>query len=332
MPCSLPDDLAWSPLLAARDLLTGGASSFAFVQRDGQWRCEPPDTADFTGSDGALLVGDDARMHERAHAADCPVTFYTADPAGLPELRNANGRGIDHEFATAARVYLPILLGSAAARRAGRSFVAGHVTQTLDGRIACENGQSQWIGNAADLAHAHRMRALCDGVLVGATTALRDDPQLNVRHVDGPDPRRIVLSGRGRLLASDRPLKLLQSPGCDVLVGERHVGDARADDTVRVLSIGERDGRVDLPSALAALRERGVHSIYLEGGSGTLSSFLQAGCVDVLQVHIAAMVLGSGLPSLQLPAVDHVDHGMRLAMDHAVLDGHVLLTCVPSPA
>ena len=89
------------------------------------------------------------------------------------------------------------------------------------------------------------------------------------------------------------------------------------------------DGRLAPADVLSALRDHGVHSVYLEGGSGLLSSFLGARCVDVLQVHIASMVLGSGLPSLQLPPVEHVDAGLHVEMDHAVLDGHVLLTCRP---
>ena len=72
-----------------------------------------------------------------------------------------------------------------------------------------------------------------------------------------------------------------------------------------------------------------MHSVYLEGGAGVLSSFLQAGVVDLLQVHIASMVLGSGLPSLRLPPVEHVNEGLQFHMDHAILDGHVLLSCRP---
>lgn len=328
MPCSLPNDFAWTPLLAARELLSRGVADLVFAQRGGAWSCEAAADAALHDADAALLVGgDDARR--RAADVQGAVTFYETDARGLPALRRVSGADIDERFAAAARVYLPVLLGAAAARRAGRSFVVGHVTQTLDGRIACENGQSQWIGNQADLHHAHRMRALCDGVLVGANTALGDDPLLNVRHVEGPGPRRIVLSGRGRVLTADPALQLLQGPGCDVLVGERHAAAPPSPQT-RVHAIDGADDHLDLDRALAALRDQGVGSIYLEGGAGTLSSFLRAGLVDLLQVHIAAMVLGSGLPSLRLPAVEHVDQGLRVQMDHATLDGHLLLTCVPA--
>jgi 5-amino-6-(5-phosphoribosylamino)uracil reductase/diaminohydroxyphosphoribosylaminopyrimidine deaminase/5-amino-6-(5-phosphoribosylamino)uracil reductase len=221
-----------------------------------------------------------------------------------------------------------VILGAARARRSYAQIVAGHVTQTLDGRIACENGQSQWIGNAADLHHAHRMRALLDGVMVGANTALQDDPQLDVRHVSGPDPRRVVISGRARALTEGADLKVMRAPGCEVFVASE-AAIADADDTVNVHRIPTAGSALDPVAVLQHLRDGDICSVYLEGGAGVLSSFLQAGAIDILQIHIASMVLGSGLPSLELPAVDHVDDGLHLHMDHAILDDHVLLTCRP---
>ncbi|MFN3243303.1 MAG: RibD family protein [Planctomycetota bacterium] len=325
MNCDLSDDLPWPALLAARERFRDGADAVTFVPRDG-WRCEPASSR-AAATSGSLLAELEPGAADAAHAATATAVYRT-DARGLPDIQQKRATPLDPAMATAARVYLPVLIGAERARRRGASFVAGHVTQTIDGRIACENGQSQWIGNDADQHHAHRMRALLDGVMVGATTALRDDPKLTVRHVEGTDPRRVVISGRGRALTEGPKLSLMQAPGCDVFVDEMRptldVGDA-----VRVHRIAAVDGQLAPETILARLRERGVHSIYLEGGAGVLSSFLNAGQVDLLQVHIAALVLGSGLPSLRLPAVDHVDDGLHVHMDHAMLDGHVLLTCRP---
>lgn len=329
MSCSLPDDLPWSALLEARALLADGPTGLAFVQRD-RWRCEPAAEASLTDANGALLVNTGPEHVARLATGNCPLWQFACNPRGLPQITASADTALPPSIATAARVYLPVLLGAAHAKQAGRSFVAGHLTQTLDGRIACENGQSQWIGNDADLRHAHRMRALLDGVMVGANTALHDNPQLTVRHVEGTNPRRVVISGRGRFLDFDNALHLMQEPGCDVLTQPQPKrAPTSARDHVHVHEIEASNGKLPAGAMLDALRERGIHSLYLEGGSGTLSSFLQADCIDLLQVHIASLVLGSGLPGLQLPPVDHVDKGLKLQMDHALLDGHVLLTCVP---
>lgn len=324
MPCALPDDLPWPAFLAAREALADGARTLGLILRD-SWSCVREPQAVPTDARAALLVeaedgGLDAGLAATADGV-CRL-----DARGLLEVRQRAGAALDPSLVTAARIYLPVLLGAAHARRAGGSFVVGHVTQTLDGRIACENGQSQWIGNDADLHHSHRMRALLDGVMVGANTALHDDPQLNVRHVRGGDPRRVVISGRGRALTEGAHLKVMQAPGCELFVGDRVAATAAPED-VQVHGIPSTEGALDPRAILETLQGRGVHSVYLEGGAGVLSSFLQSGAIDILQIHVASLLLGSGLPSFALPAVEHVDDGMRMEMDHAILDGHVLLTC-----
>ncbi len=78
-------------------------------------------------------------------------------------------------------------------------FVLGRIAQSLDGRIATPGGASRWIGGAGDIRHTHRLRALCDAVLVGAGTVRADDPALPTRMVEGPSPVRVVLDPARRL-------------------------------------------------------------------------------------------------------------------------------------
>jgi diaminohydroxyphosphoribosylaminopyrimidine deaminase / 5-amino-6-(5-phosphoribosylamino)uracil reductase len=78
-------------------------------------------------------------------------------------------------------------------------FVLGRIAQSLDGRIATASGESRWISGEADLEHTHRLRALSDAVLVGASTVRADDPQLTTRAVEGPSPVRVILDPARRL-------------------------------------------------------------------------------------------------------------------------------------
>src|SRR5580704_11250626 len=82
---------------------------------------------------------------------------------------------------------------------AGCSFVLGRVAQSLDGYIATRDGESVWISGPDDLRHTHRLRALCDAVVVGAKTIRADNPRLTTRLVDGPSPVRVVLDPECRL-------------------------------------------------------------------------------------------------------------------------------------
>src|SRR5580704_1806272 len=82
---------------------------------------------------------------------------------------------------------------------AGCSFVLGRVAQSLDGYIATRDGESVWISGPDDLRHTHRLRALCDAVVVGARTIRADNPLLTTRLVEGPSPVRVVLDPECRL-------------------------------------------------------------------------------------------------------------------------------------
>src|SRR5262249_58594684 len=85
--------------------------------------------------------------------------------------------------------------------RERRPHVTLKVAATLDGKIADVHGASKWITGEAARLRAHRLRAESDAIVVGITTALRDDPALTVR-LDTPWPRepyRVVLDTHARL-------------------------------------------------------------------------------------------------------------------------------------
>jgi riboflavin-specific deaminase-like protein len=204
------------------------------------------------------------------------------------------------------RLFAPIL---APPEAADGCRVVGRLAQTLDGRIATLSGSSQWIGGAGDILHTHRLRALCDAVIVGAGTIRADDPRLTTRACAGASPVRVVLDPARRLgtdfgVFRDGPPTLLataeDAPGPD-----RH-GSA---EVLRV----PRDplGGLALPALLAALRARGLARLFVEGGGVTVSRFLAAGCLDHLHVTVAPVLLGSGIPAFTLPEAGRIADGLR---------------------
>ena len=66
-------------------------------------------------------------------------------------------------------LYLPLVNASPA-----RPITVGHLGQSLDGFIATPSGDSQFVTGEENLVHLHRMRALCDAVVVGAGTVAAD--------------------------------------------------------------------------------------------------------------------------------------------------------------
>jgi diaminohydroxyphosphoribosylaminopyrimidine deaminase/5-amino-6-(5-phosphoribosylamino)uracil reductase len=191
--------------------------------------------------------------------------------------------------------------------------VVGRLAQTLDGRIATDGGSSQWIGGRGDILHTHRLRALCDAVVVGAATVRHDDPLLTTREVPGPDPVRVVLDADRRLAADHR---LFRQPGPPtLLICAEDAPGARAHGLAEVLRVGRGpDGRgLSPPAVLRALAARGLTRILVEGGGVTVSRFLAAGCLDRLHLTVAPVLLGSGIPAFTLPPAARIADGLRFA-------------------
>src|SRR6478736_1922029 len=82
----------------------------------------------------------------------------------------------------------------------GRPFVTWKFATTLDGRSAAADGTSRWVSSPAARLDTHRLRALCDTMLVGTGTVEIDDPHLTVRDAEGVplpvQPLRAVMGAR----------------------------------------------------------------------------------------------------------------------------------------
>jgi diaminohydroxyphosphoribosylaminopyrimidine deaminase/5-amino-6-(5-phosphoribosylamino)uracil reductase len=185
--------------------------------------------------------------------------------------------------------------------------VVGRLAQTLDGRIATRGGASQWIGGRDDILHTHRLRALCDVVLVGAGTVRHDDPRLTTREAAGPNPVRVVLDPGRRLPATHGLFRDGAAPTILVVAEDGPPSHGQAE----VLRVPRGPDGLDLAALLRALAARGLARIFVEGGGHTVSGFLAAGLLDRLHVTVAPVILGSGIPAFTLPEAARIADGLR---------------------
>ena len=202
--------------------------------------------------------------------------------------------------------------------------VVGQIGQSLDGRIATASGHSKYINGPAGLAHLHRLRALVDAVVVGVGTALADDPQLTVRRVSGPQPARVVLDPNGRLPAS---AKVFANDGVRRLLVAAQDARCAPVPGVEIVPLPATDKSIAPRDILAALSERGLRRVLIEGGADTVSRFLAAGCLDRLHVVVAPIIIGSGRASIILPPIERADQAMRVPIRAHQLDDEVLFDC-----
>jgi diaminohydroxyphosphoribosylaminopyrimidine deaminase/5-amino-6-(5-phosphoribosylamino)uracil reductase len=166
--------------------------------------------------------------------------------------------GIDVEVGACAEEVRAQLAAYVTHRTTGRPYVLLKLASSMDGRTAAPDGSSQWITGEAARTDAHRLRAESDAVLVGAGTVRVDDPSLTVRHVEGPNPRRVVL------------------------------GRAPAD--AKVQPCLEVDG--DLGAILDRLGAEGVVQILVEGGATVAAAFHRQELVDRYVLYLAPALFG----------------------------------------
>jgi riboflavin-specific deaminase-like protein len=192
-------------------------------------------------------------------------------------------------------LYLPICRATAR-----HPITVGHLGQSLDGFIATHAGESRWVTGQENLLHMHRLRALCDAVVVGAGTVAADDPQLTTRLVTGKNPLRVVIDPDRRLGAHHR---LFNDCAAETLYvcskalirpGETQYGCA-----VVVGLDGDQD-RVDVDELMRMLRARGCARVFVEGGGVTVSMFLEANLLDRLHMAVAPLLIGDGRPAIRM--------------------------------
>jgi riboflavin-specific deaminase-like protein len=241
-------------------------------------------------------------------------------------LAAARGGSADAVMAAAANdplvaLYLPLCRAAP-----GRPFAIGHLAQSLDGFIATRHGESMFITGDENVVHMHRLRALCDAVVVGASTVAADDSRLTTRLVPGPNPLRVVIDPRRRLPASLRLFSDGAAPTLLVCDAERaHAGERFGG--AEVIGLPARDGRLDYAAILDLLHARRCRTVFVEGGGTTVSGFLAAGLLDRLQVTVAPALLGDGLPGLRLPEVPRLADALRLACRAQRMGDDVLFDC-----
>jgi len=179
--------------------------------------------------------------------------------------------------------------------RTGLPFVTWKMAASLDGKVAARDGSSRWITGEAARADVHRLRASSDAIVVGAGTALADDPALTVRlpGYRGRAPLRILVDARGRVPATgdlfdeDAPTLVATT---DLAPAERREAWRAAGAEVVVY---EPEGeRVPLGELVADLGKRDVQAVLLEGGPTLAWAAIEDGLVDKVVVYLAPKLVG----------------------------------------
>jgi len=199
-------------------------------------------------------------------------------------------------------------------KRTGRPFVTLSYAQSLDGCISARAGEALALSGRQSLTLTHQLRASHDAILVGIGTVLSDNPQLNVRHVRGKNPRPIVVDSRLRL-----PLdcKLLNDHSRSPLVVTREEPNQKRRKALEALGAqvlglpANSRAQVNLESMLNRLAEMGVRSLMVEGGARIITNFLLERLADYIVLTVAPVLVG-GLRAVSDLGQSDPEHFLRV--------------------
>ena len=211
-------------------------------------------------------------------------------------------------------------------------FTVMKTAMTLDGKIATAAGNSKWISNEVSRRRVHELRDVYDGILVGIGTVLADDPALTTRLASksGKNPLRIVVDSRAR---TPLTAKVVTDGQAETLIAVTVAAEAAKVEALRQAGVEVlvvNDGQqVDLKQLFCLLGERGVCSIFVEGGARINYSLLKAGLVDKVYTFIAPkMVGGSSAPGpVGGDGVETLDQAFLLEnVETELLAGNILVS------
>jgi diaminohydroxyphosphoribosylaminopyrimidine deaminase/5-amino-6-(5-phosphoribosylamino)uracil reductase len=172
-------------------------------------------------------------------------------------------------------------------------FIHLKMAQTIDGRLATINGDSKWITNEEARLDVHIERESYDAILVGDGTLKQDNPNLTVR----------IPSKKVKAIK-----RIVMSKELDLNPDSKLFTDEFKDKTILVIPKGLKcninttiiecpiiDDAFDMDYLLKNLYSKhAITSVYVEGGSYTLTELLKKKLFDRISIYIAPKILGNG--------------------------------------
>lgn len=232
------------------------------------------------------------------------------------------GRGFSKMRAAGIEVVEGVLAGECARAQddflhhivQGTPFVTLKSAVSLDGKIALNNGQSQWITGEQSRQRAHLLRHHHDAVLVGIETVLADNPRLDVR-LEGhfKQPARIVLDSTGRLPLDARIWD--DAPQLIVAVAKASASriEKLCERGATVLEIAaDARGHIAWPDLLQQLYAQNIASVLIEGGARVAGSAINARVVQKVAFFVAPLLMGEGKSALSGFEIGDLRAALRL--------------------
>ncbi len=221
----------------------------------------------------------------------CVDTFSEVAGKGIEKLIN---NGIDVKVGVLEKESLNLNKRFFTFHNKKRPYIILKWAQTQDGFIDVDRSFDSthnenidnWITTQNSKELVHQWRAEEQAIMVGTNTALNDNPQLNVREVEGKNPLRIVL---------DLNLRLPQNLHLFDKAIPTLVFNFQKNESHKNLEYIKLETENIITQILSELHQREIQSVIIEGGAQLLNTFIEQNLWDEARVFTGKKEFNKGL-------------------------------------
>ncbi len=217
---------------------------------------------------------------------------------------------ISKYYQSILNILLPIL-------RINKKLVIAQIGQSIDGRIALNNGNSHYINNPKSIIYLHCLRSISDAIIVGSNTIKKDNPLLTTRKIKGTNPKRIIIDGS---LSLNNKYKIFND-GNENIIFTKSNKNIRLNNST-IIRLKEKNFTKNLITQIKKLKYK---NILVEGGSKTISELINNKYIDILQFMIAPILIGSGINSLNLKEISNLNKAIRPKHNFNELENEIIV-------
>jgi diaminohydroxyphosphoribosylaminopyrimidine deaminase/5-amino-6-(5-phosphoribosylamino)uracil reductase len=171
-----------------------------------------------------------------------------------------------------------------------RPYIILKWAQSNNGKISGEDYQPIKISNKFTDRLVHKWRSQEAAILIGANTALHDNPSLTTRLWKGNNPVRVLLDNE---LIISQEAKFFNEESKTIIINSKKEQEEGAN--------FYRRAEKGVEAALSVLYEEKILSVIIEGGAKTLQAFINSGCWDEARVITNnSLIIPRGLAAPQL--------------------------------
>ena len=198
------------------------------------------------------------------------------------------------------------------------NFLIGQIGQSLDGKIALNNGNSHYINEKESILYLHCLRAVCDGVLVGVNTVIKDNPLLTTRKIKGSNPVRLIIDPSLKL--SNR-YKIFKDDNRNIIFTNSN--KQKKFNNTLIVKLPKKNFTNNI---FQYLKKTSFKNILVEGGPTTLSNFIEMKLLNYMQFIISPTLIGSGIDSLKLKPITNLKNAIRVKNTISKLGKEIVIT------